>query len=105
MVGEAEPPAVAPPPTPRWRRPWIAAAALIVGLGVLATLSTLIGPESIPASATLSILAHQVTQGTWPRDACGGVTSANQCAIWVEIVWGARVPALFLAILAGAALG
>lgn len=105
MVGGA---ARAPPGRPRGQegsRPWIATVGLIGGLAVLAALSTLIGPETIPASAALSILAHQLTHGAWPPDACGGVTSANQCAIWVEIVWGARVPALLLAIFAGAALG
>lgn len=105
MVGGA---ASAPPlgsRAPSERRPWIAAAALAVGLAFLAALSALIGPEPIPASATLGILVHQLTQGVWPHDACGGLASVQQCGIWVEIVWGARVPALLLAIFAGAALG
>lgn len=105
MSGEAGTPPSARLPRRRQLPPWLAAGGLVAGLAVLAALSTTIGPESIPASATLSILVHQLTQGAWPPNACGGITSAHQCAIWVEIVWGARVPALLLAILAGAALG
>lgn len=87
------------------RHPWAVVGGLIAGLGILATLSTVIGPVPIPGAATLDILAHQLTAGLWPANACGGLASAAQCAIWVEIVWNARVPALLLAILAGAALG
>ncbi|MCI4336032.1 MAG: iron ABC transporter permease [Thermoplasmata archaeon] len=87
------------------RHPWALAATLLLGLCVLGALSAIVGPEPIPPAATLSILLHELTRGSWPAIACAGSTSSCQCSVWVEIVWGARVPALILAILAGAALG
>lgn len=90
----------------RRRLRWIALLGLaVVGAG-LVLFSPLIGPVPIPVSVVESILLHQSFQGLLRGSACGAYpTSVRQCTIWVEIVWGARMPAIVLALATGAALG
>jgi ABC-type Fe3+-siderophore transport system permease subunit len=66
----------------------------------------MIGPVHIPPSVVTSIAAHEAAGSLLSGSVCGtsGV-SAHQCAVWVEIVWQARMPAIVLALAAGAALG
>ncbi len=91
------------PGAPHSRRRRLAVA---VGLGlVLFVLSPLIGPVPIPPATVGAILAHQLTFGAVAGAPCGARVSAAQCAAWTEIVWESEVPALLLALLAGAALG
>ena len=81
------------------------ALLLLAGGAVLLAVSPTIGPVPIPASAVASILAH----GPGPvgsTGACGAATvDLARCQIWAEIVWQARLPAMFLALAAGAILG
>jgi len=95
------------PTVPGPRRRSAGVAAVAGGAIVLALVvgSAAIGPVAIPSGTVLAILAHEATGGAWPGGACPGVGSSSQCAIWVEIVWDARVPALLLALVAGGALG
>lgn len=96
------------PPTAARRRRLRRLSLLLLGVALLAalTLSPLIGPVAIPPTAVLSIVGYEATGGTLSGSPCGPVTvSAHQCAIWVEIVWLARMPEIILAIAAGAALG
>lgn len=72
---------------------------LFVGLLLSATL----GSAPIPAVDAISIVLHNLLPGLLPGPTCPG--DASRCATWVEIVWGARVPALLLMLLAGGALG
>ncbi len=81
-----------------------AVALLVAGLVLLVVLSTTIGPEPLPWEATLAIDLHQLSGGRLAPTPCPGV-AANQCTIWVEIVWDARLPDLILAVVVGAALG
>jgi iron complex transport system permease protein len=90
----------------RRRLRWTALILLgVAGAGLL-LLSPLIGPVPIPSSVVESILLHETSGGVLSGSACGAYSvSARQCAIWVEIVWEARMPAVVLALTAGAALG
>jgi iron complex transport system permease protein len=91
-------------PGPR-RLPFASVVVLFaLGLSLLVVLSVAVGPEPLPWQATLAIFLHQASGGRLVSDPCPGV-SAAQCHIWVEVVWGARLPALLLALVAGAALG
>ncbi|MDE1822608.1 MAG: iron ABC transporter permease, partial [Euryarchaeota archaeon] len=78
---------------------------LLLGLLGLVLFSPLIGPVPIPWQQGISILFHQATGGLLGGSACSGMVPPPRCTIWVEIVWGARVPAVLLAVLVGAALG
>jgi iron complex transport system permease protein len=94
--------AVAPARGPRAR--WLGALLLLGGV-VLVVVSPLIGPVPIPLESSLGILAHGPGPVSSPA-ACAGIqVSANQCRIWAEIVWQARIPAMLLALAAGAILG
>jgi iron complex transport system permease protein len=91
------------------RRRRVRNVALIV-LGVsgifLLEYSPLIGPVSIPPGVVNSIIFHELFGRIAGGTACGTYpTSAHQCNVWVEIVWEARMPAIVLALAAGAALG
>src|SRR5580700_6693147 len=79
---------------------------LLLGAGaVLLAVSPLFGTVAIPPESVFSVLVH----GPGPvgsASACGGVRiSPSQCRIWSEIVWESRIPALLLALFAGAILG
>ena len=80
------------------------ALALVAGLALVAV-SPLIGPVPIPAGAVGRILVHELSFGALAPDPCGSGVSPTQCNAWVEIVWESEMPALLLALLAGAALG
>jgi iron complex transport system permease protein len=81
-------------------------AFVLLGGGALLLLVTpLVGPVTIPVAAVFGLLVHG-PGGVGSASACGGVAvSKAQCAIWAEIVWNARLPAMFLALSAGAILG
>ncbi|MCI4324821.1 MAG: iron ABC transporter permease [Thermoplasmata archaeon] len=86
------------------RRRWLGALLLLGGVA-LVLVSPLIGPVPIPVESSLGILAHGPGPVSSPG-ACPGIhVSANQCRIWAEIVWQARIPAMLLALAAGAILG
>jgi iron complex transport system permease protein len=91
-------------PRPRGRL-FVRVFALTAGLAALVFASTIVGSVDIPWNVSLSIVLHQATSGVAFPSPCGPSVSAAQCSIWTEIVWGARVPPLLLAVLAGAALG
>ena len=83
-------------------------ALVLLGLSGLALLffSPLIGPVPVPAGVVDTILLHEASRGVLGGSACGTyAASTRQCNIWVEIVWDARMPAVVLALAAGAALG
>ena len=92
-----------PPPRDVRRR---RAALLLLGAGVvLVVLSPLIGPVAIPAGTVYALLAHG-PGAVGSASTCGGAAvSAGQCRIWAEIVWQTRLPAMILALCAGAILG
>jgi iron complex transport system permease protein len=101
-------------PTPRAAPPraWgarlsalVRSLLLVAGVALLALFSPLIGPVTIPPDQVLRILVHQATGGVVGATACSAYVSATQCHIWVVIVWNARVPAVLLAGIVGAALG
>lgn len=98
------PPALARARPRASRRKWLGALLLAGGV-VLLVVSPGLGPVPIPASATLGILLH----GPGPVTSAGPCltthVSENQCRIWAEIVWQARIPAMLLALAAGAMLG
>ncbi|MGC2289318.1 MAG: iron chelate uptake ABC transporter family permease subunit, partial [Thermoplasmata archaeon] len=90
----------------RRRLRWIAVALLAVAGLALLLFSPLIGPVNIPPVVVDSILLHEASGGLLTGSACGSYpTTVRQCAIWVEIVWEARMPAVVLALATGAALG
>lgn len=96
------------PETTTRRRPtqWIALLLLATSGVALVLFSPLIGPVPIPVAVVETILLHQMLGPLLTGPACGGYpVSGRQCGIWVEIVWQARMPAIMLAIAAGAALG
>jgi iron complex transport system permease protein len=89
--------------TPAWRT-GVVALILLVGLLALVAGSALVGSNWLPPAAVFAILLHQATGG-WLAPACGGVaSSATECTLWTEVVWGARVPIILVALFAGAAL-
>lgn len=93
-------------PVRRRRVRWIALILLGVSGAALILFSPLIGPVPIPVAVVEAILLHQILGSLVSGPVCGGYpVSAHQCGIWVEIVWQARMPAIMLAIAAGAALG
>ncbi|MCI4321198.1 MAG: iron ABC transporter permease [Thermoplasmata archaeon] len=88
----------------RTRRRWLA-LALLAGGAVLLAVTPAVGPVPIPIAAVFAILAHG-PGNVGSASVCGGASvSASQCRIWAEIVWQARLPAMFLALSAGAILG
>jgi iron complex transport system permease protein len=92
-----------PVPPPARRRIGL---LLLLGAGaILLLVSPLFGTVSIPAEGVFALLVH----GPGPvgsASTCGGVgISQSQCRIWSEIVWESRIPALLLALFAGAILG
>ena len=92
--------------TRRRRARWIALLLLGISGVALVLFSPLIGPVPIPVAVVETILAHQTLGPLLTGSACGGYSvSERQCGIWVEIVWQARMPAIMLALAAGAALG
>lgn len=86
------------------RRRRVLALAVALGLA-LVVVSPLIGPVPIPPATVGRILVHEISLGTLAPAPCGSSVSATQCRAWVEIVWESEMPALLLALLAGAALG
>jgi iron complex transport system permease protein len=104
MVEDGGPGRPAPAADRRRRTQVAAAAGLVATLGAIVALSTAIGPEVIPWSASYQIVLHQLTGGWLFANPCPGLPSA-QCSIWKEIVWDARLPDLVLAVTVGAALG
>ncbi len=87
-------------------RPRTAAVVAVLTLGLLGllVLSSLIGGVWLAPSVVLAILVHQLS-GALLGSPCGPVPAASvQCTIDVEIVWAARMPAIVVALAAGAAL-
>jgi iron complex transport system permease protein len=87
------------------RRRTVGVGLLLLGLLALAIpLSAQIGSVTLPPDAVFAILLHEVSGGAIGAP-CGGVaTSTKQCSVWVEIVWGGRMPSIAVAVFAGAAL-
>jgi iron complex transport system permease protein len=80
-------------------------AGLLFGLAALILLSIAIGPVAIPLETVFSILLYQATFGAFPSSAClGSNVTPAQCSVLIEVV-NARIPAVFLAVAAGGALG
>lgn len=101
MAGE--PAGSSPGPRPRRSR---RLGLLLASGGALALLSAFVGTVSIPPATVGAILLHGLTLGAYPADACGGLApSARLCHAYTEIILESRLPAIFLAVLAGAALG
>jgi cobalamin transport system permease protein len=95
----AEPPAE---PAPRRRR---VAPLLLLGGALLLLFSPLIGPVAIPPGSVYALLAHG-PGSVGSAGVCGGLASSTrQCQTWAEIVWQTRLPAMLLALAAGAMLG
>ncbi|MCI4319850.1 MAG: iron ABC transporter permease [Thermoplasmata archaeon] len=80
-------------------------AALIAALAGLALLSCFVGTISIPPSVVATILLHQSSNGALLSSNCPASVSAFRCDAFTSIVWDLRVPAVLLALTAGAALG
>jgi len=97
------------PPAPARTTPrstWVFAALVsAAGLAAFVVGSAAIGPVAIPPATAIGIVVHELTGGAVGAGACGSGVDPAQCAIWVEIVWDARMPAILLALVAGAALG
>lgn len=95
-------PAVAPPTR---HRSWVL-GLLFAFLVAMVFLSPILGTVSIPAGTVLRILLHQVSAGALFADPCAGVSvPASGCSGLIEIVWGARLSEVILAVLVGAGLG
>jgi iron complex transport system permease protein len=78
--------------------------ALLIGLLLLVGFSALVGSSWIPPPAVFAILLHEASRGAL-GSACGGAASGpTECSVWTEIVWGARIPIVLVALFAGAAL-
>jgi iron complex transport system permease protein len=105
LAAVAFPEASGPEGRARWslvRNLGLLAAALLA----LLVFSPLLGDVPIPSAAVIAILVHGVALGGGPGPPCGpGTISGIQCAAWSEIVWGARLPEILLAVVVGAALG
>lgn len=86
-------------------RTWRGPLLLVGGLVLLMGLTPFLGPESLPWNAVLTILWHQITGGLFGGSTCPPETPSGRCNVLVDIVWGARVPAVLLAATVGASLG
>lgn len=104
IAGRAMPQGPHAVPRPENRRALLVGFALLVGLVVLVGFSALVGPHEIPPTAVFAILLHQSTGGMLGAPCGGAASGPNQCRIWTEIVWDARIPTVLVALLAGAAL-
>lgn len=81
------------------------AILLVAGAGLLAG-SAFVGPVAIPPGTVAGILLHEVSGGALAPHPCGSLPLASPaCQGNIEIVWDVRLPALLLAVIAGAALG
>ncbi len=71
----------------------------------LVLFSPLVGSVAIPPVTVARIVAHQLTGGLFPANPCAPQPiNSSACQALIEIVWDARLPAMVLAILVGAAL-
>lgn len=87
------------------RRKYLAWAVGVGGI-LLVLLSPALGTVAIPTGTVFAILLHQLSGGFLFSDPCSGTgVSPRLCSAWVEIVWTSRLPAILLALTAGAALG
>lgn len=103
-VGGVPEPTDAGAPAERPRR-W---GVLILGVlaAALLLLSPAIGSVAIPFPVVVHVVVHQLSGGALAPAPCASTSvSPRLCSAWVEIVWDSRIPAIFLALLAGAALG
>lgn len=91
-------------PARRRRRLALIASAVVAGTFALLVGSVTLPQNLIPPWTTIAIFFHQLTGGLFPSAACPSGFSLAQCGIWINIVWNARVPALLMALAAGAAL-
>jgi iron complex transport system permease protein len=93
------------PSAPRDRRRALSIGLILLLLLAFALpLSAQVGAVGLPPLAVFAILLHQGTAGAIGAP-CGSLAvSARECATWTEIVWGARMPSLLVAVFAGAAL-
>jgi iron complex transport system permease protein len=80
-------------------------AALIAELVGLAIASFFVGTVWIPANVVTTILLHEATNGAVFATPCAASIPTARCAAFTAIVWDLRVPAVLLALIAGAALG
>jgi iron complex transport system permease protein len=64
----------------------------------------LIGSVWIPPSAVFAILLRETTGNLVGVPCAGMASTSRECTIWTEIVWKARLPAILVAVFAGAAL-
>jgi iron complex transport system permease protein len=81
-------------------------AAAVLGTAILALIgvSSLIGGVWLSPEVVFAIVFHQATGGTL-GSACGPYPAGSAaCRIATEIVWDARIPAIVVALAAGAAL-
>ena len=77
---------------------------LVAGLIGLVVASCLIGGVWLPPSVVVAVLAHQFSFGLLGSP-CGPLRSGSgACTVAVEILWDARMPAIVVALVAGAAL-
>jgi iron complex transport system permease protein len=80
------------------------AALLGTAVVLLLAASSLVGGVWISPSVVFAIVLHQLTAGAL-GSACGPYPSGSaSCRIATEIVWDARLPAIVIALFAGAAL-
>jgi iron complex transport system permease protein len=79
-------------------------ALLLVAVVALIALSSLIGGVWLSPAVVFAVLVHQASGGLLGSP-CGPYPSGSAaCTIATEIVWDARVPAIVVALFAGAAL-
>ncbi len=88
------------------RRARLALGVGLLASGVLALLgvSALIGAVWIPPSVVGPILLHQLSGGAVGSPCGPYAAGSSACRIATEIVWQARMPAIVVALFAGAAL-
>ena len=105
MAAPLDSPALPPAALPAApRRRLVGVGLLLAAIVAAIPLSALIGSASLPPDAVLGILLHQLSGGAVGAP-CGPVAStAEQCRVWTEVVWGGRMPSVLVAVFVGAAL-
>ncbi|MCI4350093.1 MAG: iron ABC transporter permease [Thermoplasmata archaeon] len=80
-------------------------ASTVATMAFLTLASFFVGTVPIPFRVVAAILLHQASNGAVFSSPCAGTVPAFRCAAFTAIVWDLRVPAVLLALIAGAALG
>jgi ABC-type Fe3+-siderophore transport system permease subunit len=98
-------PTSSPPPAPvRGARAATVLGLLAAGIVLLVLFSALIGAVWYPPVVVFAIVLHQFSSGLFGA-ACGpNPPNWVNCTVATEIVWDARMPAIIVALFAGAAL-